>query len=395
MNKEIIIYSGIQPGKKGTGNFVSFFIDKFKHHKIKFQLVSYSTPSGGFLVKIAKKLGVIKPLRSLFFILARNSSSQKKITDSIVILFHPQSIGLKITANLILRNTVYIYVLDTFFFCKKSYNFIEGTNACLKCISNPDAANENNCKFLLSSQSDLEYKNLQSVISANLSSIYFLTQNENQSLLLKEKFGSTINVKKLGMLIDLNEKPLLKNKNEKIKYDFVFHNTNIEAKGIAYFIELAMQMREYRFLIPYAKSDLSKYANKLNSINNLDCISMTWETGLREAISACKIVVNPSLWSSPVEGALLKSIKSNGCVAVVPVDYSFQKEIPFDVVIHLKNEISESVRILSDAILSQQLIDNYKIKSSEWLEGYEKSTTNHFDKFIKDEFTNSIINNIL
>jgi hypothetical protein len=122
---------------------------------------------------------------------------------------------------------------------------------------------------------------------------------------------------------------------------------------------------------------------------------MTWETGLREAISACKIVVNPSLWSSPVEGALLKSIKSNGCVAVVPVDYSFQKEIPFDVVIHLKNEISESVRILSDAILSQQLIDNYKIKSSEWLEGYEKSTTDHFDKFIKDEFTNSIINNIL
>ncbi len=113
---------------------------------------------------------------------------------------------------------------------------------------------------------------------------------------------------------------------------------------------------------------------------------MRWETGLKEAICKCKIVINPSLWSSPVEGALLKSIKNNGCVAVVPVDCSFQKEISPDVVIHLEGNISESVNILNNVIQSHALITTYKLNSSKWLCNYIKSTDCNFDDFIQNNF---------
>jgi glycosyltransferase involved in cell wall biosynthesis len=386
MNKKIIIYSGIQPGRKGAGNFVSFFINKFHKHNIKFNLVFYKTPNGGFLVKIAKKLGIIKILRSLYFLIVRKSFFQKKNIGSTVIIFHPQSIGLKITANLILNNKVYFYVLDSFFFCKKSYNYIEGNNGCLKCITNPQASIENNCDFLLSIESDKDYEDLQQVISSNLDSICFLTQNNNHSLLLKKKFGEKIDVIELGMLIDLNEESLPNHKNRDLEYDFVFHNTNFEAKGILYFIEVAKRMPRYRFLIPYSKSDIHNKKHEINYIDNLDFISMTWKTGLKEAVRKCKIVINPSLWSSPVEGALLKSIKNNGCVAIVPVDYSFQKEILSDTVIHLESNISESVKILNHVIQSHALITTYKLNSSKWLDNYTKSTDHNFDNFIQNHF---------
>ena len=386
MNKEIIIYSGIQPGKKGTGNFVSFFINKFHEHKIKFNLINYKTPNGGFLVKIAKKLGIIKILRSIYFMMLRRFFPQRGIIDSTVIIFHPQSIGLKITENLILNNKVYIYVLDSFFFCKKSYNYIEGNNSCLKCIASPQASIEHNCDFLLSVESDKDYANFQQVVSSNLDSICFLTQNHNQSLLLKKKFGETLDIIKLGMLIDLDEESLHNHKNRSVEYDFVFHNTNLEAKGVLYFIELARHMPMYRFLIPFSKSDMRYKKNGIDYIDNLDFISMRWETGLKEAICKCKIVINPSLWSSPVEGALLKSIKNNGCVAVVPVDCSFQKEISPDVVIHLDGNISESVNILNNVIQSHALITTYKLNSSKWLCNYTKSTDCNFDDFIQNNF---------
>jgi hypothetical protein len=61
----------------------------------------------------------------------------------------------------------------------------------------------------------------------------------------------------------------------------------------------------------------------------------TWETGLKEKIINSKIVLNPSLWSSPVEGALLKSIKYNGCVSVANILSSFINEIPDDICLKL------------------------------------------------------------
>lgn len=380
MSKDIYIYSGIQPGKKGTGNFLSFFIEKFHQNNIDFKLISYNTPNVGFVAKLAKKLGLIKVLRSVYFSLIR-TSPQQKIKDAIVFIFHPQSIGLSITADLIKNNKTYIYVLDTFFFCKKSYNHLEGNEACFQCITNPKASKENNCKFFLSNQSDENYHNFQKAIYENLETICFLTQNDNQGLLLKAKFGPSINTRKLGMLINLKDEFDIKNKAD-LNYDFVYHNTNLKAKGVEYFIKLAQNMPEYRFLMPYEKSELNM--KSFQNLKNIDFIPMTWETGLKNAIVNSKIILNPSLWSSPVEGALLKSIKFNGCVAVVPIDFSFQKEIPRDVVIHLYESIDSSVQLLQKMIISQTLMDLYKHNSSKWLASYQRITENNFDDFLKE-----------
>lgn len=384
MDRDIYVYSGVQPGKKGTGNFLSFFLQKFQENNINFKLISYKTPNTGLTGKILKKIGLIKIVRSIYFILVR-TSSKTNITKSIVFIFHPQTIGLNITADLITNNKVYIYVLDTFFFCKKSYNYIDGNNACLKCISNPKASKENKCKFLLSNQIDEDYYNFQKAIQQNLESICFLTQNDNQTLLLKQKFGNTINAIKLGMLINLDD-DIPSINNNLLKYDFVFHNTNLDAKGIFYFLGLAELMPNLKFLIPYKRNEISSL-NNFSSIKNVDFISMSWETGLKSAIVNAKIVINPSLWSSPVEGALLKSIKFNGCVAIVPVDFSFQKEIPKDVVVHLNESLDSSVITLVNLLNSKNLIEKYKQNSSKWLNNYQQSTINNFKKFFKESFT--------
>jgi hypothetical protein len=377
MTKNIIIYSGIQLGKKGTGYFLSFFVDRLHKNNIDFQLIAYKTPSVGFLISIGKKLGIITIARSIYFSWVRKLYLNKGIKDSTVIIFHPQSIGLSITADLIRNNKVFIYVLDTFFFCRKSYNYLEGSTACFKCITNKNAAKENNCKFFLTNQKDEEYYNFQTIIGENLDTICFLTQNDNQTLLLKEKFGDSINAFVLGMLINFEDNCLDKNV-EVSSYDFVYHNTNLDAKGIFYFLGLAELMPSLRFLMPYDKSEVSSLKD-FNSLNNFYLISMSWETGLKSAINNTKIVINPSLWSSPVEGALLKSIKFNGCVAILPIDFSFQKEIPVDTVIHLSFDLVTAKELLMKVLNSENLQNLYKFNSAIWLNEYERSVSVKFD----------------
>ena len=247
MPKEIYIYSGISPGKKGTGSFLTFFLGQFKKHGIEYNLIYYKTRNAGYLSTIAKKLGFIKNLRYVYLKMT-SLISKKNITNSIVFIFHPQSIGLKQTTELIKNNEVYIYVLDTFFFCKKSYNHIEGNTPCYKCISNPDASIENNCDFTYFRLKEENYYNFQKAIYNNLSNITFLTQNDNQLFLLKEKFGININSRKLGMLINLEDN-LINTRVNELNYDFVFHNTSIKPKGIEFFIEIAKRMVNHSFLL--------------------------------------------------------------------------------------------------------------------------------------------------
>ena len=49
MSKKIYIYSGISPGKKGAGNFLSFFLEQFKDNNIDFKLISHKTPNTGYI----------------------------------------------------------------------------------------------------------------------------------------------------------------------------------------------------------------------------------------------------------------------------------------------------------------------------------------------------------
>ncbi len=364
---------------------MSFFIQQLKNQNVKFKLISFYTPSATGLISFAKKIGIIKYLRSIFLYVSRRFSSGNKISNSLVILFHLQSLGFNNVVNLILNNKVYIYALDNFFFCKKSYNYIKGNEPCLKCLNNIDESIKNKCDFLLPNQNHDDYLNLLNVIESNLDSIRFLTQNDSQSEMIKLKFGQSAKITKLGMLINLDEDVKSQINHKFLKYDFVFHNTNVDAKGILFFIQLAKLMPEYSFLVPYSIGDINQHHKKIENIFNIDFIRMTWYDGLKECIKNCKIVINPSIWSAPVEGALLKSIKFNGCVAIIPSDYSFQKEIPVDAVINLDKSYEKSISILKQTINSEIIIKSYVIKSNKWLLSYINDTYSNFDYFIKQK----------
>jgi hypothetical protein len=79
MKDPIYVYSGIQPGKKGAGNFVSYFLGQLQTKGVEYKLISYHTPEG-FFVKIAKRLGVIRILKRMYYLLAQNISKNKKKT---------------------------------------------------------------------------------------------------------------------------------------------------------------------------------------------------------------------------------------------------------------------------------------------------------------------------
>ncbi|MFN3998121.1 hypothetical protein [Algoriphagus sp.] len=385
MKNEIIIFSGIEPGKKGAGNLVYFFLDRLKINYVEFKLHFNKTPDG-FLIRQLKNFVPRNLSKSLYYSFYRFFfKSSENIINRKVILFHPQSIGLELSINLIRNNFVYIYVFDNFLFCRKSYNYIDRNKSCLLCLKDKDAYLKYKCDFFPVKHNPHKYDDFLLTISNNLSRVHFLTQNRNQSNLLYQKFGPIPNLTQIGMMVDM-EDVVFNGKKTVKKYDFLYHNTLIEAKGIFYFLSIAKLLRNYSFIVPFSLKEVRNLIPDFEDFENVDFLSIKWNTGLKEILINCQVVINPSLWSAPVEGALLKSIKFNGCVAVVTTEYSFQSEIPSNVVIKLPDNLVEASKILNDVIDSEKIRINYKNEAKKWFDLYSKDIDISFDKFIQEEF---------
>ena len=245
-----------------------------------------------------------------------------------VIVVHPQTIGFARLFRLIERNTVSIYVVDNSFFCIRSYNTNPVSNTeCLKCLNSivPDDLcqpfpvgmdKEENILFLKKLK---EYSN----------SLTFLAQSDLQRQLLQEHFGVTANIRVIGMdtgEIEASRVKYLESINFVCQYDIVFHGASIIAKGLLYVVELAEELPEYRFLVP---DEIQKVRDVTNRPvpNNIICKKMTWETGLKHAVINARLVLNPSLWSATIEGALLKSAAFNKNVATIRTQFGYEAEI--------------------------------------------------------------------
>ena len=60
------------------------------------------------------------------------------IKESTCLVLHPQSIGNSSFLRLVRNNNVYLYVMDSSFFCMMSYNYnMEQGTECLRCVANP------------------------------------------------------------------------------------------------------------------------------------------------------------------------------------------------------------------------------------------------------------------
>jgi hypothetical protein len=77
---------------------------------------------------------------------------------------------------------------------------------------------------------------------------------------------------------------------------------------------------------------------------------MTWNSGLARAVADAAVVAVPSLWSAPVESALVKSLVTARAVAVADNPTAFASEIPEDVVLHLPVEPDAAAHRLRSAV---------------------------------------------
>lgn len=285
------------------------------------------------------------------------------ITNSKVLLLHPQTLGYKYFIRLILKNSqIYNYVLDNSFFCIKSYNYKDGLE-CLQCVNDLDSCAESCQSFPVKyrKNSNLNFLKLYKELG---SKITFLAQNSFQKKLIETHFDNNCKVQVLGMYT--GEVIECEYQDTSSEY-LVYHGSEHESKGICYFLELASELPEYTFVVPHARQ------TSYPILNNVKYEPCSWETGLSSLVKNAAIVINPSFWSAPVEGALLKSLALNRKVVVVKNEYGFINEIPDDILLKLeaKNLKDDAVQIrsyfskeISDMTKTQTWITNYLDKSN-------------------------------
>jgi hypothetical protein len=337
------LVSGISPGNGGVGRLMRVLAPAYKKKGFKVICKRNNLSIRNILSKnnyLQVAVELIKRILSKIWFDVRCSFIRK----AVVVFIHPQTAGYKNLFKLIGRNELSMYVMDCSFFCIMSYNThpIE-KNECLQCLGGllpPDSLCQS---FPIEINKNINIKYLN-ILQKRSKDILFLAQNYNQKKLLIEHFGSETNVDIVGM----NTEELLK---EKIHcnntFNVVFHGTPIISKGLGYVIELANLLPNLSFLIPSDYGLTMKVLQAELLPKNVTCIDMSWESGLKEQVVCADLVLVPSLWSAPIEGALIKSAFYNDNVATVESKYGYESEF---------NGIKNHLKISNDVNNAAQCI---------------------------------------
>ena len=368
--------SGIGPGEAGVSGFYSYIemlaskknvscIYPYKHKAFKRLFYNNKIEALFYLLKISL-------YQLIFYIKILLLKPQK------IILAHPQNIGLLLTIFIILRHKkINYYVLDNSYFCIKSYNYHQKEGECLRCLG-MEKLPYADCKSFPGIRPRFLHIIFIKFLLKNNKKIKFFFQNELQLNLFKIHAKSKyINVQRIGLLTSDIKKSfddfrkinlISKNKNQ-IKFDkkffnrkyIVFHGMDHDAKGskIAYF--LAQKFPEYNFIFPYHKPSIILPENCF-------FVPCSWTSGLKEIIIFSDCVICSSIWSAPIEAALVKSILYNGLIIVSKNKYSFSAEIPNELLITYQNE--NSIKIIKDILNDNHKKNEMKRKLKSWVIKY-------------------------
>ncbi|MDC3401459.1 hypothetical protein OA101_00175 [Alphaproteobacteria bacterium] len=355
MNKYLI--SGIAPGKGGVGALVKSLDSRRAMFNYESIYVRNPKVSIGSLLKERKITDFL--FESILWVWSLFSAQIRMLTmrNNRVILIYPQYFNSYVLTTLVKNNEVALYVMDNSFFCIKSNNYLEGKE-CMKCI-NGTINIDKSCSPLSKISSTRSAINKINKIKSISPDLYFLAQNYQQLLLLKKTFGDSVKGNVVGM--DTGEFGHQSAVINKQGYDIVYHGSNSDAKGVMYVLELAKHLKQYSFLLPISPNVKQlQYSN----VHYKEC---TWSSGLKEYTANARLVLCPSIYSSPVEGSLLKSIAYNGNVAVFDNSFGFQNDIDSKVLLRLNSNISVSSNIIDEFIRSSSDKSFYAKK---WLESY-------------------------
>lgn len=338
----------ITPGIGGAGDYLELIIKNYdgyvKIHPINFKVRNI------YVRKILSEFQIV--ILKVLFLFLKNF----KIKE--LVIYHPQTIGYKISNKLINSSyKIIYYILDASIFCIKSYNH-RNLKECEKCIQKIDPYKD--CSFFPrnNSQTDFIYHN--ELLRKKLESITFITQTKGYIEILKKMFGSNVIFSLEKMRFDklktLNYKPI----NLK-KYDFIFHGNNLPAKGSDYVISLAKKTPSRIFLMPFNG----------NNKGNLIFKNTNWDSGLQEEISSSKIVLCPSFWSAPLEASILKTMLLKTPVALYSNQYSASKTlIPAKCFINLCGDVNKDVILLKKIINDESLLNSIKQNAYDWAKNY-------------------------
>lgn len=290
-----------------------------------------------------------------------------------VILYHFQELGNAWCCRLLARRKepTWIYALDCSFFCIRSYNHLAGEfSSCLRCCGGDyEAGRRHKCvprpvrdpaaaEFLKLLDREVKAKRVR-----------FLAQCESQASLLRRHYGPEAIVRVAGiwtidMMTDLDR--AVEADRKAVDYDVVFHGDSDEAKGFAWALEVARHCQTLRFLFPCRAPE--------STMVPPNCVfePMRWETGLREAVRLAPLTLVPSLWSAPVEGALIKSLLASPRVAVARVDGAFSGDLPNEIVAFLSTNPVEAARVLQRRVVEPPT-DSSAIER--WMVGFRNNRT--------------------
>ena len=387
----IVVVSGIPVGYSGTGRFLAHLQERMEELTGKrIKLVSRPDPlnQGQINLWMQNKdyLPALREILTYKFKMGRfwlGIFSVWLRRNQKMILLHPQNLGYRLALRLIesRANPSLIYLLDSSFFCLVSYNHLKGENgSCLGCIEHGfDQIEKNGCKpFPQPYWTALEFApRLQELVKAGR--VKVAAQNARQAELAQRQFGLAALPRVVGLWTQdwdevFSEKSWHSSVGTSTDYswDVLFHGNCLDAKGANWTASVAAQCPELRFMFPFHKPDWF--------VDSINCkfVPCTWESGLRDEIRKSRFVIVPSLWSAPIEGALVKSIACAVAVAVVDNPTSFCDELPEGVVLKLSAHPSAGARELMRACENGWLPDT-DIKAR-WLSEFAKSK----DSFVPD-----------
>jgi hypothetical protein len=282
-----------------------------------------------------------------------------------ILLLHPQNLGLDLSIQ-VLKSKYFnstIYLLDSSFFCIRSYNHIPSEySACLRCVDlGFDQVVSQNCKSFPSPNKNAVKFPAQLKDLANSKAIQVIAQNANQARLAKSFFGLEQLPIVAGLwTIDFNEIHIASiEQPSSFKWDFVFHGHNLSAKGANWLVEVARLSPDFQFVFPFSKPI------GFDATANCHFIPCSWETGLKKLLIEARYTVVPSLWSAPIEGALIKSLAYSNGVIVVQNPTSYSNELPDDLLLKVSTSPLIAAQQMREALLSNWAPN--QVSKSNWL----------------------------
>jgi hypothetical protein len=274
-----------------------------------------------------------------------------------LLILHPQTLGYKLTVEVIEERSTpaALFLLDSSFFCIASYNHVSGeVQPCQRCIGGRfEEARVHGCAPFPKpdpAAADFVVRLRELVLRGR---VILIAQNERQAALAQTHFGLTAPPAVVGLwtedwesLLAESRRPVTVDSPAK-RVDIVFHGYDLEPKGARWLEEVATHLPSRNFLFPFPQLGRRAVAA------NCDYSAITWETGLEPAIRAAEIVVVPSLWSAPIEGALVKSVVLARCVAVVENPSAFADELPEGLLLKLPTDARRAAAVLDNALRSR------------------------------------------